>query len=353
MNSDETGLLHAIYDEPFDVVPRRVYADWLEDQGATGLAALQRMWMPDGSHKDLDQWWQQRKDLQYQVGKEAPEGISLHLGDEGELWALVPSGWKTADTLDLDSLHRWMSRHHVWRLSLAQTIGSLMRWIRHPMVGQLIGLGCSDGLASLFVGLSHTHRFPHVVDLHLDTFRGPLDGLRWLLERGEFPQLRWLTPGGRYSPAEMRRFLRDRAIQKVNRVRLHMGDLENLRDADLNDLCPLPAVRSLVLVDERLRRGRPRAERLIRQVFPGLQSLTLIVPCGQTLSRLPEAMDLEQLRELRVHSCVENAEDQLIHVAEKLPATACFSFCEDEPSPGLIDRLSEMLGPRFRHETYP
>ena len=352
MNTDETGLLHAIYDEPFDVVPRRVYADWLEEHGATGLAVLQRMWMPDGSHLKTDEWKQGEQRLLDEVREHCPEGVIVELDGRLVLRATLPGDWPADSVSALDDLHRWMSEHHIQGLQLPLPCHDFPQLFDHPLVGDLRQLMPQRVQLTSFLE-RRTHGFSLEGLLHLYLERSPLkvEHLCRLLESDLFPHLLGLSlPERPFAALELRRLFGSPTSRHLSQIVWHLGEHPYWKEADLLDLEPLVNVRELVFHVQDKSKEALLALRILPHLFPQLESFSINNVTNRIMSRIIGQLPVEQLRAIRLSTDRLAEAEKIVHLAEGIGPTGLLTVKDPFLLPAMRDRLREMLGPRFRHE---
>ena len=354
MNTDETGLLHAIYDEPFDVVPRRVYADWLEEHGATGLAALQRMWMPDGSHRELPEWQRLCEQVHAAVDVDCPPCASGGLYIHPNLHATLYGDWPLDSVAALDDLHRWMNRHRIQALICPQHQQNFSILFSHGLAQDLRQWYPQQVcLSSLVTHRSRECHFEGLIELWLEWNRLPISHLVELVELGDFPQLRGLfLPSSRASPHEMHRLFRNATIQRLTFLGWNIRRSVDWDFSDLLNLGPLPRVRTLHIHDRGQTGKGINACEITEQLVPNIRSLLLLGPSFQTMEQLAKSLIVGQLQELTIESLLE-LDEFYLRIAERLGPHCRLNLPFGRVSPATRHRLSAMLGPRFRHETYP
>jgi uncharacterized protein (TIGR02996 family) len=343
--------LHTIYDDPFDVVPRRVYADWLEEHGATGLAALQRLWMPDGSHAQTNEWKQGERRLLNEVRDHCPEGVRVNLEGDIELWAQPPDAWSARDARAMQALYDWMTNHHVQGLVLPRDCSAFAPWCRHPLAAGLRALAPGRAtLAALCMQTPWRYPLNGLLYANLSESAVTLDHLRWLQEAGVLPALRGMAlPNFPFSRAPWNRWLRDPISQQLRELVVNARSFEKWNREMLLDLPCLPSVRTLTLWQHTVPSDGVCALDLLERHFPNIRSLSLVNVTAEMLQRLPDVVAVERLHDLSLVRCGPLGQ-ALLPIAEALKPSGRL-WITGAVLPDTRERLQEMLGPRFRHET--
>jgi uncharacterized protein (TIGR02996 family) len=103
-HADEDGLVRSIWADPFDEVPRLIYADWLEEQGKPLHAAILRAAPAERSILVAR--------LSKLVYEDAPCKVTLSLAEEGLLRVAIPVRSLRSKAFETHG-PAWLRRHHI------------------------------------------------------------------------------------------------------------------------------------------------------------------------------------------------------------------------------------------------
>jgi uncharacterized protein (TIGR02996 family) len=300
--------LHAIYDEPFDVVPRRVYADWLEEHAAPVHAALVRYQARQGEPASPPKGWLDR------LREEAPCPLQLGLSDGLLLHMRLKRELTTQPRL-VTRLVNWMNRHHIHGVALSAR-PNLGWWFNLPLWSatvrlELSGVALNEGNVATLIRSEYLR---DLLDLDLSFTQMTENSLRRLLGQERWCLLRALDLSGLRLPEWFwPLFVRWPVMQQLARLRLRDVNwrphaLEAIRDGP-----SLPSLRELVIGPL-----EPGVEILCQwTTLPGLQSLSLYYPRLLRVDRLLTARWWPQLRFLAILQ--QTLDDSILALADGLP----------------------------------
>jgi uncharacterized protein (TIGR02996 family) len=293
-DADEDGLIRAIWADPFDELPRRVYADWLQEQGLPDHAALlgpANYQRPASFNRIVER-----------MRKDAPVLFTPFLSEEGLLWVTIHTVALRSKAFKSDG-PAWMRRHHV---SEVQPEGTTRDWAGFFAAGWLAhvrGLTFRDrafdsfkalaastraaGLASLVLG-PNIIRSPGAVDLFAGTHMRGLcrllfvsgvvcpDTMRALADAPFADHLRNLALGGLYgvTTQTMSVLANSPALGGVVTLTLPRG---HLGTSEIKALADSPCLRSLRNLDLGANRFPDPAWAILGEspLLPGLRRLRL------------------------------------------------------------------------------